>query len=283
MHTIVKKNQSLLEALLLLSPDSSKTTLRSWVEKGRVQVDGHPAKIPSQQVLPGQKVEVLRKTKFTREGIEILYEDKDIVVINKPEGLLSVATAFDKTTTAHCILKRRFHSQIVYPVHRLDRETSGVMVFAYSQRAKEHLKELFFHHDIGRTYFAIVENRIEEKNGSWKSYLIEDATYYVKSTSSSEKAKLAITHYEVAGVSDHFSFLRLKLQTGRKNQIRVHCKEAGFPIVGDQKYGALTNPLERLGLHAETLIFTHPDTKKTMHFEAPLPASFKHFMHKAKQ
>jgi 23S rRNA pseudouridine1911/1915/1917 synthase len=272
MRFIAPSPINLLEALKLVSPDSSKTTLRSWVEQGRVTVDERPITDTRHVVNQGEQVCVGKRLKYLHEDIKILFEDEHLVVIEKPEGLLSVATNFDKSTTAHEILKRRFHSQKVTPVHRLDRETSGIMVFAYSDIAKEGLKELFFVHDIEREYTAVVEGSIEGPTGTWQSFLAEDDTYFVKSVPQ-EKGKLAITHFRVMKQKNGRTLLKLQLETGRKNQIRVHCKEAGHAIAGDKKYGATFLP-GRLCLHASKLGFTHPVTGKKMVFESQIPELF---------
>lgn len=271
MILIAPQTLTLLESLILLSPDSSKNTLRSWVEKGRVSVGGRVIKKANHLVQKGEEIAVGKRPTFIDQGIEVLYEDKDLVVICKPEGLLSVATDFDKEFTAHTVLKKKFYTQRVYPVHRLDRETSGVMVFAYSEAARDGLKKLFHDHSIQREYAAIVDGIPNETIGKWESFLEEDEAYVVKSSTT---GKLAITEYEVISRSSRFSLLKLTLQTGRKNQIRVHCKEAGHPIIGDKKYGSFKNSAGRLCLHARKLGFVHPVTGKNLSFEAPLPESF---------
>lgn len=272
MRLIAPNSLTLLEALGILSPDSSKTTLRSWIDQGRVMVDERTITNPKHPINQGQEVSVAKRLKYLPENIKIIFEDSHLVVIDKPEGLLSVATNFDKSLTAHEILKRRFYSQKVTPVHRLDRETSGVMVFAYSEIAKEGLKELFFVHDIEREYTAVVEGSMPGPNGTWQSFLAEDDTYFVKSVPQ-EKGKLAITHYRVLAQKKDRTLLKLQLETGRKNQIRVHCKEASHPIAGDKKYGATFLP-GRLCLHASKLAFTHPVTGKKMVFESQVPELF---------
>ncbi len=274
MQMKAPENAPLLEILQLLSPESSKNTLRSWVEKGRVVVEGRAVKKNSVLIKKGELVVVGKRTSFARHDVEILHEDDQIVVIYKPEGLLSVATDFEERLTAHAVLKRRFHSKRVYPVHRLDRETSGVMVFAYTEGARAHLKNLFHLHDVEREYVALVEGILEKPSGTWRGYLKEDASYFVKPTPHAEEGQIAITHYQVVKKRANSTFLRLKLETGRKNQIRVHCQLAGHPVVGDLKYGAQTNPFGRLCLHAQKLAFTHPQSGKRMLFELPLPEMF---------
>jgi 23S rRNA pseudouridine1911/1915/1917 synthase len=206
--------------------------------------------------------------------VKILFEDEHLIVLEKPEGLLSVATDFDNTSSLHSILKQRFHKQRVFPVHRLDRETSGVIVFAYTDSARKRLKEQFEQHSVKKTYYAIVEGRPSESKGTWESYLEEDERYFVSSAQMPGSGKLAITHYETVSVKSEMTLLRLHPVTGKKHQLRVHCKEAGLPIVGDQRYGTGKNPIQRLCLHAQKLSFTHPFSQKKMSFEIPLPASF---------
>lgn len=275
MEILAAQNMPLLELLALLSPESSKNSLRSWVEQGRVTLNGIPAKKANLQVNQGDKVAVSKRVHFFDQGIKILYEDEHLVVVDKPEGLLSVASDFEHELSAHGLLKRRFHTKRVYPVHRLDRETSGVMVFAYSEQARDGLKEQFAAHSITREYYAIVEGKIDPAEGTWSSFLAEDALYVVKPTTPDHKgAKHAITHYATVAQSAKWSGLRLTLETGRKNQIRVHCKASKHPVVGDVKYGSVVNPIGRLCLHAHKLGFFHPVKKKPLSFESPLPESF---------
>lgn len=271
MKIKVTKEQTILEALAELYPDSSKNTLRSFIEKGRVCIEKRQVKTAKERVMVGEEVSVGKKTQYMEEGIQILFEDEHFVVINKPEGLLSVATDFQKWMTAHSILKRRFNTQRVYPVHRLDRETSGVMLFAYSELARDYFKELFMRHEIEREYFAIVEGLVEEDHGTWQSYLTEDANHNMHSSLYPEGGQLAITHYQVLKRKKSATSLRLILETGRKNQIRVHCKAAGHPVVGDKKYGSEANFAGRLCLHARKLGFVHPVSRKRLSFESPFP------------
>lgn len=268
------KDLNLLETLTLLSPESSKTTLKSWIQEGRILIDDQTTKDPRIVVLKGQTVSLAAKASFIDKGIRIYFSDSDIVVIEKPTGLLTVATAFEKTDTAHAILKKHYHPKPVFVVHRLDQETSGVMMFALNQTAAKKMKALFEKHAIERCYNAVIEGKLEVKKGVWDSYLFEDEAYKVHVTKDVEKGERAITHYEVIQESKRYSLLKLKLETGKKNQIRVHCQEAGHPVVGDKKYGALADPLNRLGLHACLLAFVHPITGKSMRFESKIPEKF---------
>jgi tRNA pseudouridine32 synthase/23S rRNA pseudouridine746 synthase/23S rRNA pseudouridine1911/1915/1917 synthase len=268
------KNGSLLEILHEMAPESSKNTLRSWLQSGRVSVAGKLADRANMPIFQGQEVLVGSKVTFLKGALKILHDDDQLVVLEKPEGLLSVATDKETRATVHAMLKRQFHNRRVYPVHRLDRETSGVMLFVYNERARDDLRSQFEQHTIDKTYFAIVEKEMPTGKGMWESYLEEDDFYYVKSTNDSVKGKRAVTHYDVLKAYRNRSLLRLKPQTGRKNQLRVHCSEAGHPIIGDKKYGSHTNPLKRVCLHAQKLSFTHPATGRRMTFAAPLPELF---------
>jgi 23S rRNA pseudouridine1911/1915/1917 synthase len=274
MNFTAEREGTLLDLLKEKHPESSKTTLRSWVKEGRILVDDRPAKQANAQIKCGQKVELASKRKFPPQGIQILYDDADITVIHKPEGLLSVATDFELENTAHAILKKYYQPRKVFVVHRLDQDTSGVMLFAFNEEAYDSLKKNFENHSIKRNYCAIVENHFKEKKGTWESYLYEDGNYVVWSTQDPTRGKLAITHYEVIGSSKRYSMLDLQLETGKKNQIRVHCSHAGHPVVGDKKYKAETNTIRRLCLHAYSLSFEHPITGKSMTIRSLLPEKF---------
>ncbi len=282
MRLQLNQDMMVIEALRLMNPTSSKNTLRSWIEKKRVFVNGGLIQKANVMLKAGDEIVLGHRTIFLKQDVKILYEDKEIVVIEKPAGLLSVATDFETEITAHKILKRRFHSQQVYPVHRLDRETSGVMMFAYTQSAREFLKSKFEKHDIQREYVAVVEGHLQTKMGEWKSYLVEDAQYKMISKSDG-LGKEAITHYEVIKQSKLYSTLKLTLETGRKNQIRVHCSDAGHPVLGDDKYGSGLNPFNRLALHAQKLGFEHPKTHKRLLFTStPEGCFFTHRYQKEK-
>jgi 23S rRNA pseudouridine1911/1915/1917 synthase len=267
-------NMPALELLAHLSPSSSKNTLRSWIKEGRVQVDGVLLRQPQTEIKTGQTILLGPRKKFLPQDIEILYEDSDLVVIDKPSSLLSVSTAFEKGDTAHALLKRHFHPRRVFIVHRLDQDTSGIMVFALNERTCQELKQLFAAHDIQRSYTAIVEGKFEKPAGKWESYLFEDSRYVVHETEDAASGERAVTHFKTEKATKSYSWLTLTLETGRKNQIRVHCQSAGHPVVGDKKYGSKKNPIKRLCLHAHFLAFRHPSTKKMLTFESAVPKDF---------
>lgn len=274
MKFTAQQTSSLLELLAKNFPDSSINTLKGWLKQGRILVDGmvetHPKKIVSQ----GETVEMGERKKFATEGVKILFEDQHLVVIDKPEGLLSVATAFEKKKTAHGVMKYHYRPKQVHVVHRLDQETSGVMIFALTEEARDGLKKLFKDHDITRKYYAVVEGKPDASSGTWETYLYEDGVYQVHITDDPTRGQLAKTHYAIKAVHHRYTLLELKLETGKKNQIRVHCQHFGHPVVGDKKYGGKTNPLKRLALHAHHLGFVHPITNKKLEFNSPLPTIF---------
>lgn len=262
----------LLEALQKLYPESSKNTLKSWIEQKRVEINGKLALHGNIEVDLDTEITLGNRNLRKIEGVEIIYKDPHLIAIYKPRGLLTVSTDFETERTAHAILKRNFKN--VFVVHRLDQETSGVMIFALTEQTMKGLKELFYHHDISRKYVAIVEGEVEEDAGTWDSYLIEDKYYKVHETSNKEQGERAITHWKVLRKNKNHTRLELTLETGKKNQIRVHCKSAGHLIVGDQKYGAKKSHVKRLCLHAQKLAFIHPITQKPLTFESPAPGIF---------
>jgi tRNA pseudouridine32 synthase/23S rRNA pseudouridine746 synthase/23S rRNA pseudouridine1911/1915/1917 synthase len=267
MRHIIEEQTTLLEALGKVAPDSSRNTLRTWVKDGRVVVDGIVQTQVNAPLTKGQQL-VVEGRKPKKEGsLPILYEDSHFVVIDKPSGLLSVATNFDSQNTAHALLKRRYAPKKVYVVHRLDQDTSGVMMFALSELAYETLKAALAKHDVKRIYYGVVEGELQGK-GTWDSYLYEDANYYVHATDDPTKGERAITHYEAVEYRNGKTKVRFQLETGKKNQIRVHCQMAGHPIVGDTKYGSPIQHARRLHLHAAELSFIHPATNKEMHFSS---------------
>lgn len=262
------KKMSLLEALQQLAPDSSKNTLRSWIEQGRVSIDEKKAERANQMVEEGQEVVVNAKSKFLPFNLKIVYEDADLVVIDKPAGLLSVATDMDDEPTAHGLLKERFHNPKVFPIHRLDRETSGLLVFAYTPEARQELKEQLKERTMHREYRALVHGH--PGKGTWHSSLREDPAMRVHTCAPAE-GKEAITHFETIRKQGECSLLKLRLQSGRKHQIRVQAADAGFPVVGDQKYGPPEDEGKKLQLRAVAIRFEHPRTKKLMFFTTLAP------------
>jgi tRNA pseudouridine32 synthase/23S rRNA pseudouridine746 synthase/23S rRNA pseudouridine1911/1915/1917 synthase len=222
--------------------------------------------------------------KYQPEGFEILYEDQDVIVGSKTAGFLTVAALWEKDNTIHHILnsyvrKGSQHSKkCVYVVHRLDQATSGVLMFAKSQEAQVFLKDNW--KSTEKTYFAIVHGNMKKKAGLISSYLSEDEDYVVHSTADSEKGKLAQTEYAVVKETPHFSVVKIKLLTGKKNQIRVHMADEGHPVVGDAKYGPdKAGKIKNMMLHSYSLVFTHPFNKKRIRVQANIPGYFTRLVH----
>jgi tRNA pseudouridine32 synthase/23S rRNA pseudouridine746 synthase/23S rRNA pseudouridine1911/1915/1917 synthase len=211
-------------------------------------------------------------------GLLLLYEDPDILVVDKPAGLLTIGTATDKTRTAYFILTdyvrkgRGRGPNRVFIVHRLDRETSGLLVFAKSETAKLRLQGQW--PETEKKYLAVVHGRCKKASQTITSYLAENKAHVVYSTSDPAKGKLSHTAFRVLRQSKDFALLEVDLLTGRKNQIRVHLAGIGHPIVGDRKYGKAGDPYPHLALHAQSIMFTHPTSGKRLTFAAETPGFF---------
>jgi len=222
--------------------------------------------------------------RFRPQGLTILYEDQDIIVIDKSSGLLTVKANYEKEKTAHHILTnyiRRGNARStarLFVVHRLDRETSGVLVFAKTYKVKENLKQQWG--SVTKKYLAVVHGVLAEKSGTITSYLAENDDYEVSSVKDPTKGQLAKTKFRVLKESKRFSLLEIKLLTGKKNQIRVHLSEKGHSIVNDDKYGNQGKIEGRLALHSYSLTFNHPHTGKRLTFEATVPDYFDTFFEK---
>lgn len=270
----MNSKKKLIDRLSEAYPASSKTQVKEWIVKGRVDVNGKTVSKPHVLVEEEDKILLVPRRKIINRGLEILFEDPYFIAINKPSGLLSVATDFEKEATALAILKERFGSNGVHVVHRLDRDTSGVMLFAKTKDAQQKLKKIFENHALYREYRAVVHGRFEKKEGTFKCYLTEGDDYVVRPTTSSKKGELAVTHYRVLKAKKELSLVKFVLETGKKNQIRVHCQMNGHPILGDKKYGEEGDRVKRLCLHAHILAFNHPYSGKNMRFSSPVPSLF---------
>ena len=275
---------NLLDTLATLFPDSSRTTLRQLLQHGRVRVNGEVEKDAKREIAEDEEVDVSQKSVNIAlpATLGLLYEDNDLLVVLKSAGLLTVATERERATTAqahlNAYLKQKGEGR-VQVVHRLDRETSGVLVFAKNLETRDRLKDKFAAHDVDRVYVAIVEGYVDPIRGTIESHLRERRDLKMVSADESHpEAKRAVTHYRTIARAHDCSVLEITLETGRKNQIRAHLSEKGHPVVGDTMYGAKTNPLGRLGLHAKLLGFVHPTTGKKLSFTAALPKAFRDFM-----
>jgi len=216
------------------------------------------------------------------KGLEILYEDDQIMVVDKPAGMLAVATPTNRTRTAYYYLTEYVRKgnpksrNRIFIVHRLDQWTSGVLVFAKNEQVKEWMQENWG--QVKKTYVAVTHGHPAKKEGTISSYLAESKGLRVYSTDDPARGKLSHTAYKVIKESRQFSLLEIDLLTGRKNQIRVHLADLGNPIVGDRKYGRPDDGYRRLALHARSIRFEHPETGKMMVFETKPPAYFRQLM-----
>lgn len=279
----VATETELMVFLIQSMPGKNRNNIKTLLRDKFVEVDG---RVQTQFNLPlhvGQTVSIRPRKGSVQQtnyrGLEIIHEDQDIIVINKEAGLLTMASNKEKNKTAYAVLsahvKKANPDNKIYIVHRLDRETSGLILFAKNEEMKNKLQESWNDTIQERTYIALVEGKMEDNSGTIISYLTEsEASLIVHSSQNPKKGKKAITHYKTINYKRGFSLLKVNLETGRKNQIRVHMQDIKHPVVGDKKYGATTSPLERLGLHAQVLAFNHPKTGRLIRFESPIPKKF---------
>ena len=217
--------------------------------------------------------------RYQPRGVSILYEDRDILVVDKKSGLLTVSNEKVRENTAYYLLNQYVRKgnqksrNRIFIVHRLDKDTSGVIVFAKNENAKRTLQEEW--QEFKKTYYAVVHGTLLKKEGIITSYLAENRIHKMYSVDDPKKGKLARTGYKVLRESKKYSLLEIDLLTGRKNQIRVHFSERGCPVAGDKLYGKKEKGIKRLTLHAASITIIHPHTKEKMTFEAKVPAYFK--------
>ena len=277
----VEDSTNLMEALTAKLTDHKRTAIKSLLKHSQVAINSLPTTQFDTPLKAGDRVSVNFTrpfVTFSNPKIKLVYEDDDIIVIYKNNGVLSVSTDNVKDGTAYSILRGYLKEKDprikLFIVHRLDRDTSGLMLFAKSIEAKEAMQHNWNNMVLNRKYVAVVEGKVDEKEGTIQSYLAETSQFEVYSTDDPNKGQLAVTRFNTLKTANGYSLLELELDTGRKNQIRVHCKDMGHPIVGDKKYGAKTSPIHRLALHARTLRFVHPITRQEMNFDTPLPSRF---------
>ncbi len=275
------EESTLMQCLEAKLTDHKRTSIKALMKYNQVALNSMPTSQFDQPVHTGDTLSVNFTRPFvvfSHPRIKLVYEDNDIIVINKGSGILSVSTDNVKDGTAYSILrdylKKKDPRLMLFVVHRLDRDTSGLMMFAKNVEAKEAMQHNWNNMVLGRRYVAVVEGKVEQEEGVVKSYLAETSQFEVYSTQNPDEGQLAITRFKRLQCNNGYSLMELSLDTGRKNQIRVHMKDLGHPIVGDRKYGAKASPIHRLGLHARTLHFAHPVTKKEMLFETPIPSRF---------
>ena len=271
----------LLQFLIEKFPEKSRTAIKSLLAHKQITVDDMVTTKFDHSLKKGQMVFLNKKRSDEKprfRGLRIVHEDADIIVIDKASGMLSMASETEKQKTAYSILSeyvKRFNPKnLIFIVHRLDRDTSGLMMFAKSKRVQEVLQTDWNNAIIERSYIAVVEGCVETPEGTVTSWLKENKAMVMYSSQTPDDGQKAITHYKVLKSNKLFSMLDVKLETGRKNQIRVHMKDLGFAVTGDKKYGGKLNPIGQMGLHARVLAFKHPVTGKALRFDTPIPGKF---------
>jgi 23S rRNA pseudouridine1911/1915/1917 synthase len=277
----IEHEESLLAFLLARLPRKGRKLIKAVLKAGQVRVNDRPVTQFDLPLLPGQRLEVHWQQAVAptpAPGLKIVHEDAELIVIDKPSGLLTVATDKEKRKTAYALLsdylKARDPENKIFIIHRLDRETSGLLMFAKNETIKRQIQETWEATITERTYVAVVEGQVEPPAGTVTSWLTESKAFIVYSSQNPKLGKRSVTHYKKILESPDFSLIKLSLETGRKHQIRVHMQDIGHPVIGDVKYGATANPIRRMGLHAQVLAFTHPATGKLWRFETPIPEKF---------
>jgi 23S rRNA pseudouridine1911/1915/1917 synthase len=276
----VEREEELLSFLLDHLPEG-RNIVKALLTHRQVLVEGQAVTQYNHVLRPGAEVciqwDIIRDS-GKRWEITRIYEDQWLLVIEKPAGLLSIATDTEKEVTAYRMamemVRQENEQGRVFVVHRLDRETSGLMMLAKDQQTKLLLQEHWREMVTERAYLAVVEGQLTPAEGRIVSWLKETPTRLVYSSTQPGEGQEAATNYKVLQSSSKYSLLELHLETGRKHQIRVHMRDAGHSIAGDKKYGAATDPIRRVALHAHILAFRHPRTEELLHFETAAPKNF---------
>lgn len=276
----VTQPDTLLPFLLARVKGKSRNNVKSLLSRRLVAVDGVPLSRFDAPLLPGQQVSILPASAPKADALPfpILYEDEHLIVVNKPAKLLSVANDKEKTRTAYHLVtdyvKARRVDDRIFVLHRLDRDTSGVLMFARDAETKELFQARWNEIVTRRGYLAVVEGVPKPAQDTIRSFLVETDTHLSFSGAPGKGAKEAVTSYQIVKAGSGYALLDISIETGRKNQIRVHMKEKGCPVAGDKQHGARTNPIGRLCLHANELSFTHPATGEQITFKAKMPRDF---------
>ncbi len=279
---VVKEPCELLEFLLLTFKGQSRNSVKSLLGSHRVTIDGAPVTQFNFKLYPGDTVIISDSPirKKTRSNLPIIYEDNDLIVINKPTKLLSVPSDNEKGSTAFRMvndyLQQKDKHNRAFIVHRLDEDTSGVLMFAKNDKMARALTDGDNWNNLTkkRGYYAIVEGQLDKKEGTITSYLKKNAQNLMYSSKKKGDGQYAVTHYKVVQENALYTLVDVNIDTGRKNQIRVHFGDLGHHVIGDDKYGEPSNPIKRLGLHAYELDIVNPLNGKMMKFKAPMPKEF---------
>jgi len=279
----VKEECELLEFLIAKYPHLSRNNVKSLLSNHQVAVDGAPIsqynfKLVKDDIVIVSKNRIAKKQ---RQNLPIIFEDDRFIVINKPSGLLSVASDTEKGRTAYRMvtdyLQQKDKRNRIFVVHRLDEDTSGVLLFAKNEKIRNILQKNWQDIVKSRGYFAIVEGHMDKEEDTYIDYLKENSLnlMYVTPNKHDKEAKKCVTSYRVIKEMKDFSLLDVHIDSGRKNQIRVQLGYRNHHVIGDDKYGEPINPINRLGLHAYELSFVDPVSKKLLKFTAPMPKEFK--------
>jgi len=276
---MVKENCELMIFLMTKMSGISRTKVKNMLSNGLVWVDDEVVSQYNFMLQPGMQVRIGKKEekrKFTSKWMRIVFEDKYIVVVEKREGIVTnsptdevsiqrVLNNYFEFTRQRC----RAHT-----VHRLDKHTSGLLIFAKDKKISFMFEKNWKDIISDRRYVAVVEGFMEKEYGTVESYLKDNRMFVSYSSDIDDGGKHAVTHYKTLKRKPDFSLVELRLETGRKNQIRVHMHDLKHPIVGDEKYGSTSDPIKRVALHAYKLSFTHPITNEELSFETPIPTNF---------
>lgn len=280
MKITAKTPSTLAELLMAEFATASKTTVKSRIAHGNVKVNGKTVTNPAFLLKEGDEVWYERQAapvSKIKPPHQVLYEDASIVVALKPAGLLTIGDRGTGGTSFYqqmldWVKEKSGNRERILVVHRIDREVSGLLVLAKTEEVQEYLKKNW--EETKKHYFALVEGTPPKEQGTIRSWLAEGRDQKVFSTRNKEGAKLAVTHYRVMDKSAGYTLLEVELETGRKNQIRVHLSEMGCPVVGDRRYGADATFQRRIRLHAHYLAFRHPETEAVMEFKSKMPRGF---------
>lgn len=297
MHTYRKKRESrtfltvkeevaLFDFIISKMGGMSKTAVKNLLSKGQVKVNENIVTQYNTSLKPNDKIEInfmKASVGLTSSKLSLIYEDDQIIAINKSAGLLSVATDKQEDMTAFRIvmnhMKKLDKKNRLYIVHRLDRETSGILLFAKDKETQLYLQKNWQKVVKRKNYLALVEGKVAQEEGTIHSWLYEEPkSKKVYSFENDKNGGLeSFTDYKIRKAYPNYTLLDVNLRTGRKNQIRVHLQSIGHPIVGDKKYGGSKSPIGRIGLHAYQIEFVHPVTRKAVSLEAPIPEKFNSF------
>ena len=281
-YFVVHQQQPLLE-FLLANVQQSRSKIKATLQGQGIRVNGKTVTQFDYALQPGMKVAV-SKTKrnqqvFKSRYLKIVYEDRWLIVVEKQPGILSMAaghSSLNVKTVLDDYFKQSHQNCTAHVVHRLDRDTSGLMVYAKDIDTEQTLEHAWHELVYDRRYVAVLSGEMEQDEGTIANWLKDNKAYVTYSSPVDNGGKYAVTHFSVLDRTTEHSLVEFKLETGRKNQIRVHAADMGHPVCGDTKYGNGDDPLHRLCLHAWLLCFVHPITQAHMEFETPLPAAFRH-------